>query len=165
MERWKAATRIPRMPESPEALDLMLLHVGKTRKVRRDGIRFKTFRYFDLALSKYVTEEVSIRYDPRDMSEIFVYADGAFVGKAYCRELEGKETNLREIIRERKRLKNEVKAAVLERQKLAQAAFAAAAIKMESQPAVAEQTSKNEPTRRIFKYFYEREQHDSASRN
>jgi putative transposase len=143
----------------------MLLHVGKTRKVRRDGIRFKTFRYFDLAISKYVKEEVSIRYDPRDMSEIFVYADGTFVGKAFCRELEGKETSLREIIKECKRRKNEVKAAVLERQKLAQAALAATMTRADIETGNTEPTVKDEPKRRIFKYLYAREQYDRASRN
>ena len=32
MDRWKAAARIPRMPDNQEALDLMLLHVGNARK-------------------------------------------------------------------------------------------------------------------------------------
>ena len=161
LERWTAAARIPRMPENRESLDLMLLHVGKPRKVRRDGIRFKTFRYFDLSISKFVTEEVSVRYDPRDMSEIYLYADGTFVGKAFCRELEGKETSLREIIRERTRRKKEVKAAVLERQALAQ-------VHLSFGPTPSpktEMTAKVEPTRRIFKYFYERERYGSASTN
>ena len=165
LERWKAAARIPKMPESQEALDLMLLHVGKHRTMRRDGIRFKTFRYFDVALSsrKYVKEEVSIRYDPRDMSEIFVYAEGKFVGKAFCRELEGKETNLREIIAERTRRKNEVKGAVLERQKLARTLLSVA-------PMIAgredkEQPVQTQPSRRIFKYLYERQKYANTPGN
>jgi putative transposase len=163
LDRWKAAARIPRMPESQEALDLMLLHVGRTRIMRRDGIRFKTFRYFDVALSKYVKEEVSIRYDPRDMSEIFVYADGKFVGKAFCRELEGKETNLIEIIRERTRRKNEVKAAVLERQKLAQPLLSVAPITVGRDNT--EKAVETQPTRRIFKYFYERQKYANTPGN
>lgn len=160
--RWNAAIKIPRMPESQADLDLMLLHVGKTRKVRRDGIRFKSFRYFDLAISKYVKEEVSIRFDPRDMSEIFVYADGSFVFKAYCRELEGKETSLREIIKERIARKKEVKAAVEERKKRA-APLLSLIPAANKKPSINE--DKPEPTRRIFKYFYEREEHDNPSRN
>jgi putative transposase len=163
LERWKAAARIPRIPESLEDLDLMLLHVGKKRKVRRDGIRFKTFRYFDLPLSKYGKEEVSIRYDPRDMSEIFVYADGKFACKAFCKELEGKETSLREIIRERAIRKKEVKAAVLERQKLAELSLSL--LQTSTNKDIAEPAAKAEPTRRIFKYFYERERTDSTLRN
>ena len=124
-----------------------------------------TFRYFDLAISKYVKEEVSVRYDPRDMSEIFVYGDGKFVGKAFCRELEGKETSLREIIRERKRCANEVKASVLERQKLARASLEATTSKPIGEPSKSEEMINKEQTRRVFKYFYEREQHDNAHRN
>jgi putative transposase len=165
-ERWKAAAIIPRMPETQEALDLMLLHVGKPRKVHRDGIRFMTFRYFDLPLSKYVKEEVSIRYDPRDMSEIFVYADGKFVCKAFCKELEGKETSLREIKIERARRKKEVKAAVLERQKLAELAeLSLSLLQTSTNKGFTEPAAKAEPTRRILKYFYERERTDSTLRN
>ncbi|NJL72386.1 MAG: DDE-type integrase/transposase/recombinase [Candidatus Competibacteraceae bacterium] len=162
LDRWKADMKIPRMPNSEEELDLMLLHVGRQRKVQRDGLRFKTFRYFDLELSKYVTQWVSIRYDPSNMSYINVYADGNFVCKASCKELEGKETSLREIIKERAERKKEVKEAVQARQLLAKQSFCQAPPVPEK---TAESQAKTEPPRRIFKYFYERTEFDNLSRN
>ncbi len=162
LERWKADIKIPRMPNSAEELDLMLLHVGRQRKVQRDGIRFKTFRYFELELSKYVTQWISIRYDPADMSYINVYADGGLVCKAWCKELEGKETSLREIIKERAQRKKEVKAAVQARQLLAKQYLGQPPAHPDKS---AESSAKTEPPRRIFKYFYERTEFDNLSRN
>jgi putative transposase len=37
------------------------------RKVRRDGIHFQGLRYLSLILAASVGEDVTIRYDPRDM--------------------------------------------------------------------------------------------------
>jgi hypothetical protein len=45
------------------ALDLLLLTLAETRRVRRDGIRFSGYRYFDVSLSGYIGEDVTIRYD------------------------------------------------------------------------------------------------------
>ena len=44
--------------------------VAKSRVVRRDGIHFKGLRYLAPALAPYVVQPVTIRYDPRDVSEI-----------------------------------------------------------------------------------------------
>jgi len=40
IERWEANGFLPRMPESLEQLDLLLIHVAKARQVRTDGIHF-----------------------------------------------------------------------------------------------------------------------------
>jgi putative transposase len=162
LDRWKAGITVPRMPESKESLDLMLMHVGRERKVRRDGIRFMAFTYFDLEVSKYVTERVSVRFDPSDMSQIYLYADGKFAFTAFCKELEGKEVSLREIIRERAIRKKAVKDAVTERQQLADQYLwkpPTTAVKGE-----AEKVEKT-PQRRLFKYFYERQQYENLSRD
>ena len=58
------------MPESLEQLDLLLLTVPRTRRVRPDGIHFMGMRYIDPTLAAYVGEEVLLRYDPRDMAEV-----------------------------------------------------------------------------------------------
>lgn len=71
--RWRSSAFIPRMPDSSEQLDLLLLTVAKTRRVRKDGIHFETYRYVDAVLAAYVGEDVVIRYDPRDLAEIRVY--------------------------------------------------------------------------------------------
>ncbi len=163
LSRWKEGMTIPRMPESLDALDLMLMHVGRERTVRRDGIRFQTFTYFDLELSKYVKQKVSIRYDPTDISQIYVYADGALVCKPGCRELDGANTDLRGILRERAIRKKEVKDAVTERQQLANRYLWKTPVASETN--ISTKAAAAEPKRRVFKYFYEREQYKNLSGN
>lgn len=165
LSRWKSRITIPRMPDSLEALDLMLMHVGRPRKVRRDGVRFETFTYFDLELSKYVKQQVSIRFDPRDMSHIYIYADGGFVCKAGCKELEGKEVSRSELIRERANRKKQVKDAVTERQQLAKEHVWKRSVTAAGNEKRSESSVKAEPKRRIFKYFYEREEYDNIPGN
>lgn len=113
IERWEAGGFLPRMPESLEQLDLLLLTEASTRKVRRDGIHFKTHRYLDLVLAAYVGEDVVIRYDPRDLAEIRVYLNGAFLCRAVCPELSGETVSLREIrnaaARRRRELRSQLK--------------------------------------------------------
>lgn len=96
-ERWEAFPFVPRMPESEDQLDLLLLTVAKTRRVRRDGIRFSGFRYFDVSLSGYIGEDVTIRYDPRDLGFIHVYSENSLVCRAACFELSGKTVTLKEV--------------------------------------------------------------------
>jgi putative transposase len=67
--RWTAGGWLPRMPDSVEALDL-LLTVATPRTVHRDGIHCHGLRYLDLTLAAYVGEQVTVRYDPRDLAEI-----------------------------------------------------------------------------------------------
>ncbi len=96
-ERWTSFPHVPKMPETLENLDLLLLTVAKTRFVRRDGIRFSGFRYFDVSLAGYIGEPVVIRYDPRDLSNILVYKDNALICKAICAELSGTKITLRDV--------------------------------------------------------------------
>jgi putative transposase len=63
--RWEAEGFLPRMPESLEQLDLLLLTVAKGRRVQQDGIHFQGQRYLDTTLAAYVGEDVTIRYDPQ----------------------------------------------------------------------------------------------------
>lgn len=48
VKRWATGGWLPRMPDSLEDLDLLLLTVAKARTVHRDGIRFQGVRYVDL---------------------------------------------------------------------------------------------------------------------
>jgi putative transposase len=100
--RWTAPGFLPRLPESAEQLDLLLLTVAKPRRVQQDGIRFEGFRYFDLTLAGYVGEDVVIRYDPRDLAEIRVFHRDQFVCRAVCYELAGQTLSLRDVIRTRR---------------------------------------------------------------
>jgi putative transposase len=99
--RWTAGGFLPRLPESLEQLDLLLLTVAKSRKVRQDGIHFQGFCDLDTTLAAYVGEPVIIRYDPRDMAEIRVFHNHRFLCRAICAELAGETIALREIIQAR----------------------------------------------------------------
>jgi putative transposase len=92
---------LPRLPESLERLDLLLLTVAKSRKVRQDGIHFQGLCYLDPTLAAYVGEQVIIRYDPRDMAEIRVFHQQRFLCRAICPELAGDTIALREVIQAR----------------------------------------------------------------
>src|SRR5271165_2639352 len=87
--RWDAGGFLPHMPESLEQLDLLLLTVPRTRRVRPDGIHFMSMRYIDPTLAAYVGEEVLLRYDPRDVAEVRVFHNDRFLCRAVCQELAG----------------------------------------------------------------------------
>jgi putative transposase len=116
-ERWTAGGFLPRMPESLEQLDLLLLTVPRTRRVHSDGIRFSGLRYIDPLLAAYVGEEVLLRYDPRDITEIRVFHEGRFVCRAVCQELAGETVSLREVIRARERRRRELRRTIEDRRK------------------------------------------------
>lgn len=77
-QAWLAEGWLPRLPDSLEALDLLLISVAKPRLIRRDGIHFQGLRCMEPTLAAYVGEEVTIRYDPRDITEIRVFIVIAF---------------------------------------------------------------------------------------
>ena len=93
---WLSDGWLPRMPDSLEALDQLLVMVAKPRMVRRDGIHFQGLRYLEPTLAAYVGERVTIRYDPRDLGEVRVFHRNRFlcraispeneIGRASCRE-------------------------------------------------------------------------------
>lgn len=95
--RWTAGGWLPRMPESLEQLDLLLLTVARPRVVHRDGIRFEGQRYLDLTLAAYVGEPVTVRYDPRDLGEIRVYHRDTFLCRAVSPELAGQTITLKDL--------------------------------------------------------------------
>jgi putative transposase len=116
--RWEGGGFLPRFPESLEQLDLLLLTVAKSRKVRPDGIHFQGMRYLDLTLAAYVGESVIIRYDPRDMAEIRVFHDHRFLCRAICAELAGETIALRDIIRARNRRRRDLRQTLQERSRM-----------------------------------------------
>ena len=64
VRRWLAGGWLPRMPESLDELNLLLLTVATPRKVHRDGIRCHGLRYLAVTVAAFVGEEVTIRYRP-----------------------------------------------------------------------------------------------------
>lgn len=118
--RWEAGGFLPQMPESLEQLDLLLLTVAKSRKVHPDGIRFQGLRYMDINLAAYVGEEVTLRYDPRDMAVVRVFYQERFLCRAVCQELAGGTIPLREIIQARNRRRRELREVLTDRQQIVQ---------------------------------------------
>jgi len=114
-ERWEAGGFLPRMPDSLEQLDLLLLTVATPRVVHRDGIRFQSLRYLDLTLAGYVGEAVTIRYDPRDLAEIRVFHDGQFLCRAVCPDLASVTISLKELQSARNDRRRELRGQIADR--------------------------------------------------
>ncbi|MDZ8173224.1 Mu transposase C-terminal domain-containing protein [Microbacterium xanthum] len=95
-DAWVADGWLPRMPDSLEQLDGLLLTVPKSRMVQRDGIHFQGQRYLAPTLAPFVGHTVTIRYDPRDISEIRVYDRDTFV----CVAVDEAHPNLRLSLRD-----------------------------------------------------------------
>jgi putative transposase len=123
--RWDASGFLPRLPESLEHLDLLLLTVARSRRVRQDGIHFQSLRYIDLTLAGYVGQDVTIRYDPRDLAEIRVYHENLFVCRAVCQEIAGQTISLKEIIRARNRRRRELRSTLDDRNAVVEQLLAA----------------------------------------
>jgi putative transposase len=116
-ERWEKGAFLPRMLESLERLDLLLLTVPKARKVRNDGIHFLGLRYVDSTLAAYVGESVTLRYDPRDMAEIRVFHEKRFLCRAICPELAGATVPIREITRARNKHRRDLQTTIRDRRR------------------------------------------------
>jgi len=138
--RWEADSFLPRLPESLEELDLLLLTVAKTRRVRRDGIYFQCLRYMDPTLADYVGEDVVIRYDPRDMAEIRVFYANTFLCRAVCQELAGQTVSLKEIQHARNRRRQELRKAIKDRSELVQLYLKVHQSEPEPVPSLAQKT-------------------------
>ena len=120
-ERWEANGFLPRMPESLEQLDLLLIQVVKNRRVHRDGIHFHGLRYISPTLAAYVGDLVTLRFDPRDMGEVRVFHEDGFLCRAVSAELAGETVPLREIIRARNRRRRDLRAVIRDRQQTVEA--------------------------------------------
>ena len=114
-DRWEAGGFLPRMPESLDQLDLMLLTVTKPRKLHPDGIHFQGLRYIDPVLAAYVGEDVVVRYDPRDLAEIRVYHRGRYLCRAICPDLAGTTVSLKDIAAARNARRRELRKQLSER--------------------------------------------------
>jgi putative transposase len=116
--RWDAGGFLPRLPDSLEQLDLLLLTVATPRKVHPDGIHFQGMRYLDLTLAAYVGEAVTIRYDPRDLAELRVYHQDTFVCRAICPELAGQTLALKDLVRARTERRRGLRTTLTDRERL-----------------------------------------------
>lgn len=116
--RWSRGGFLPRMPESLEQLDRLLLTVTRPRQVHRDGIRFQALRYIAPTLAGFIGEAVTIRYDPADIVEIRVYQGDRFLCRAICQELAGETVSFKDILRARTERRRELQATIKNRRSL-----------------------------------------------
>ncbi len=114
-ERWESNGFIPRIPETLEQLDLLLLTVAKLRRVHQDGIHFQGFRYMNVNLAGFVGEHVVVRYDPRDLAEIMVYNNNNFLCRAVCAELANQTLTLKSLVKARNDRRKELRTAITSR--------------------------------------------------
>jgi putative transposase len=115
--RWETGGFLPQLPASLEQLDRLLLTVAIPRKVHRDGIRFQGLRYLDPLPAAYIGEEVTVRYNPRDLAEVRLFHEERFLCRAICPELAGEAVSLREILQVRRGRRRELRQTLQERQR------------------------------------------------
>lgn len=117
--RWGASGFIPRAPARPEELDLLLLTAAATRKVQRDGIQFASTRYLSTVLAAYVGEQVTVRFNPRDVGEIRVYFHDEFLCRAIAPQLAAESVSLQELQAARTQRRRDLKRQLRQRRSLA----------------------------------------------
>jgi len=115
LDAWRGRGFLPRSPDSLEDLDLLLIMHAKPRRIRRDGIHFQGLRYLDPALAAYVGETVTVRYDPRDLSEVRVFHRNQFLCRAVSKEHAGEAVTLKDIEAARRAHRRSLRGAINER--------------------------------------------------
>lgn len=114
-DAWVGDGWLPRMPDSLEQLDGLLLTVPKHRTVQRDGIHFQGQRYLSPTLAPFVGHPMTIRYDPRDLSEIRVYDRNTFLCVAVDEDHPNLRLSLRDIETARRARRRELRRALNDR--------------------------------------------------
>lgn len=114
-DAWVGDGWLPRMPDSLEQLDGLLLTVPKHRTVQRDGIHFQGQRYLSPTLAPFVGHPVTIRYDPRDLSEVRVYDRNTFLCVAVDEDHPNLRLSLRDIETARRARRRELRHALNDR--------------------------------------------------
>ena len=114
-DAWVADGWLPRMPDSLEQLDGLLLTVAKHRTVQRDGIHVQGQRYLATTLAPFVGHRVTIRYDPRDLSEIRVYDQHTFLCVAIDEDHPNIRLSLRDIEAARRARRRDLRRAINDR--------------------------------------------------
>ena len=114
LEAWRGQGFLPRLPDSLEELDLLLVMHAKPRVVQRDGIHFEGLRYISPILASHVREPITIRYDPRDLSEIRVFHRNQFLCRAVSEEHAAKTVTLKDIAAARRAHRRALRTAINE---------------------------------------------------
>ena len=128
-ERWKAGLMAEEMPPQERELDLLLMQQEERRVYRGGYVRFANLVYRGEYLGGYEGEKVVLRYDPRDITSLYIYRQQSnreeFLTRAHALNLETERLSLteakaiaRRLRRERQEISNKsVLAEIRERQK------------------------------------------------
>lgn len=114
-DAWIGEGWLPRLPESLEALDGLLLTVPASRIVQRDGVHFLGQRYLAPTLVSFVGRPVTIRYDPRDVSGIRVFDHDTFICVAVDEDYPNLRPSLHDIDTARRARRRQLRAGINER--------------------------------------------------
>ena len=114
--RWIAGGFLPQMPDSLEELDLLLLTIPRSRRVRTDGVHFAGHRYMDPTLGAYVGEHVVLRYDPRDIAEVRLFHNNRFLCRAIAPEFAGEVIALKDLVGARNRQRRALRQTIKDRE-------------------------------------------------
>lgn len=156
MLKWAEGKCLPRLPESLDALDLMLHKVGRPKKMWQDGIRFKNNRYSHLLLTQAHGQEFTIRYDPRDLSSIWVYEEeGKLLCKAIYADLLESEMEPGDLIEKNSRIKKELKKKIKNKNAVADG-YVAAVEEPKQAPAPETAGTSNVVKIKLRKHFHEK---------
>jgi len=115
LDAWRRKGFLPRLPENLEGLDLLLVMHAKPRTVRRDGIHFQGLRYQPPTMAGYVGDAVTIRYDPRDLSEIRVFHRNKFLCRAVSEAHASEVVTLKDIQAARRMHRRSLRTTINER--------------------------------------------------
>ena len=78
-------------------------------------------RYLSLTLAAYVGEQVTVRYDPRDLAEVRVFHRGQFLCRAVSAELAAATISLKDLEAARNRRRRELRTELTSRRSLVDA--------------------------------------------
>ncbi|MBG6182038.1 putative transposase [Arthrobacter sp. CAN_A1] len=147
-QSWVGDGWLPRLPETVDDLNLLLLTVAKPRIVHRDGVHFQGLRYVSPLLAAYVREPVIIRYDPRDIAEIRIFHRDQYICRAVDPDHESATVTLKDIQAARSARNRELRGQINER--VAVVAARQPGITSAKQSAPTEPAKKKKPKLRTY---------------
>jgi putative transposase len=115
LDAWRRTVVLPRVPASLEDLELLLVRHAKPRVVRRDGMRFQGLRSSHATLAASVGDAVTMRYDPRDLSEIRVFHHEQVLCRAVSEAHAGEVVTLKDIQAARRAHRRALRTTIRER--------------------------------------------------
>jgi hypothetical protein len=121
--------------------------------MRGEGIRFNHKRYSHELLTESNGQQFDIRYDPRDLSHIWVYGEGgAHVCKANSKGLHPTKEETEQVISGRKRVKKRLKKDLKDKQTAGEDFIQ----KSDPNKEIAKKIDK-QPLLKLRKHFHERD--------